>query len=396
MEKAALVCHKWHKAADAACADIKVQLVSAAQLQALQEWVPEHGQAVTSLSVTLQPQHSIFQVPLPPKLCSLRLQGGAFEVPRLCKKAATLTKLVLQQQAWHVAAAPQQSPQLLLLQGIRSLTGMQHLRLSMTHHAVNFPQDAVTHLQWLEAVSGLQRLTHLELIVADSLPAQQGDQQQYLAQLTELQQLKLMVPDTRCLRGIEHLDGLTQLSLIPYNSFPSPLEITPDDSSSIGRLTNLRSLSLEFCRLSASAVAGLTALTALHLGYVQLTSYAAYLQWLEQLQLIVSFSLGTTSTGADEVAPAAYAALTSSPHLQQLNLDWSTPLPRAAWQHIFPAGRERRQLTSLQLPHCSETQRAFDEHPLDAGDVQALARCCPALEQLDGSGVLHIGPGSAA
>lgn len=378
--QAAAVCTQWQQVADAACVDIDLQSVSETQWHMLQQWLPKRGLGVSSLILRLQPQHSIYQLQLPPKLCSLHLQGGSCNAPWQAwlprEAAASLTRLVLQQQVWaRTAAPPYQCPeQQQLLQEIRGFTSLQELKLNF-RNTYGTSSLVGGHLQVLEAVSVLQHLTSLELQGLGESQHQLGAQQQYLAQLTKLQRLDVELPDTRCLGAIDRLTGLTGLSL----SASTKLLISAGASSRIEFLTNLRSLVLKNCMFSAGTVPVLTALTSLHLASVPC---AAALQLLGQLPLLAAVTIVRFDT-AHGVAPAAYAAITHSPHLQQLNLSESG-LPDAAWPHIFPAGRHLHQLHSLWLSKGC---------PLAGGVVQALAQCCPALVHLDGGGVLSIEPG---
>lgn len=375
----AAVCTQWQQVADASCVNIELPSVSDKQWQRLQQWLPNRGLAVSRLSLQLEPYHGSCKLQLPPELCSLHLQGGYCApgqawLPQ--RAAATLTRLVLQQQTWYYTA-----PQwLLLLQEVSSCSSLQELSLTFREGAFGTLTPVGRHLKVLEAVSGLQHLTRLELQGFGDSQNQQGEPQQYLSQLTKLQQLDLEVPDMQCLRGIDRLQSLTGLSL----SGSKDLSISADVSSDIGCLTSLRSLALKRCALSATAVPMLTALTSLHLG-LACGSYAAVLTLLRQLASLAVFSMDNLSD-AGGVAPAAYAAVTHSCHLQQLDIR-NASLPRAAWPHVFRAGQRLPQLHSLWLP------KGVLPQPLAAGEVQALAQCCPALVHLDGGGVLAIEPG---
>jgi hypothetical protein len=295
--------------------------------------------------------------------------------------------LVLQQTfPYGHHRAPQPPEQ--LLENLRSLKGLRHLSLVFTGHV-----PSIQCIRVLQAVSSLQHLSFLELLGAThSLGDQQQQQhqkqqqQQCLAQLTELRQLKLEAP---YLAGLEHLQALTGLSLGRYEFI---IQITADDSSSIGRLTNLLSLELERCQLTTSAVLRLTALTALHIQEVfNQGLHVAFFPWLESQPLAV-LSLGKMPGPLGEATPAAaWAAVTVSSALQQLDLSSANP-PSEAWQHIFPAGRQLLQLTSLQLPLVGRFEQVKRAECMSLNEVEALVQCCPALVQLEGGKVLSLEP----
>jgi hypothetical protein len=435
--QAGLVCRLWQPPADAACEDITLLGGKADRLQVLiQRWGPRRGNAVHSLCLQLQREQSICQwlqpatVQLPSRLVSLQLLGGTFKaLPLPVTAPSCLTKLVLQQQTLEVPAASAPAPEQLLLHKLRELNSLQHLSISLRPKqwllgaaiggAAGGSSSTIGLFPVLEAIAGsgkhltfleLQGMRHLQPLPQQPAPQQQGvlhlggqdgapeqqqQQEQYLAQFTNLQELILQLPDSRCLGGIEQIHSLTKLSLIAHNElasvyFSSQL-LSPGDSSSIGRLTNLRSLSFQGGRCSAGAVSNITSLTSLTLNWTQWD--AALWGWLERLPLLVSLSFAAMVAGGGEgaamdmvaggdEAAAGYAALTASSSLQQLDLSC---LPRGVWQHLFLAGRQLQQLHTLCLPSGIT--------PLQADDVQALMRCCgSALRHLDGGQVLPFTP----
>lgn len=257
-------------------------MLSDSRLDGLLKWLPHRGTAVTSVALSLQPGQITHKMQLPPGVCSLQLQlqGWNSTAPRLSgAAAANLTSLIVQTVSSHVevpsgSVAPAEQ---LLLQQIPGLTQLRHLSLIFEF---NNPLMEYEHV--LEAVSGLKHLTFLEQGEKMHYGGLGHQQQQCLAQLTKLQQLRL---NTRRLVGFEHLQALTGLSLAPGHSW----DTIYGDSSSIGALTSLRSLELEKCSLtgSFSAVSQLTGLTVLHLEAVTFTEalHVAFLPWLAGLPL---------------------------------------------------------------------------------------------------------------
>lgn len=79
------------------------------------------------------------------------------------------------------------------------------------------------------------------------------------------------------------------------------------------------------------------------------------------------------------MAPAAaYAALTASSNLQQLDIRYSA-VTEGAWEHMFPAGRLLPQLQELTItgvrgPSGCRSAAAFEG--------SRLVSCCPGLKVL--------------
>jgi hypothetical protein len=321
----------------------------------------------------------------------------------------------------------------MLLNNLRELNSLQHLSINIRPKqrlpgaaiggAASGSSSTDGLFPVLEAIAGsgqhltfleLQGMQHLQLLPQQPAPQEQGvlqqqlggqdgaleqqqQQEQYLAQFTSLQELTLELPNSRCLGGIEQINSLTKVSLLAQRDIyvlqASPL-LSPGDSSSIGCLTRLRSLSLQGGRCSAGAVSNITSLTSLTLNGNQWD--AALWGWLERLPLLVSLSFAARVAGGGGDAAmamvagggedaAVYAALTASSSLQQLDLSEAL-LPKGVWQHVFLAGRQLQQLHSLCLPSCLHNH-------LQADDVRALVRCCgSSLRHLDGGQVLPFTP----
>jgi hypothetical protein len=90
--------------------------------------------------------------------------------------------------------------------------------------------------------------------------------------------------------------------------------------------------------------------------------------------------------------PADCAAVMASSQLTHLHIlgFCGQPLPPAAVQHMFPAGRHLPQLKQLVL-ECGAI-RATDGC-ITTADLQSIVSACPALRHLDISGVLAEGVG---
>jgi hypothetical protein len=121
--------------------------------------------------------------------------------------------------------------------------------------------------------------------------------------------------------------------------------------------SGLQELHLYSPSLGAAAFHGLTGLRMLHVtvpavgeggvaGFVSVLSYIGRMQHLKRLVLSAGF-LGATVTIREADAELC-GAFTASALLSRLDLS-GLKLPSSAWQHMFPAGRQLRQLPEFSV-----------------------------------------------
>jgi hypothetical protein len=136
--------------------------------------------------------------------------------------------------------------------------------------------------------------------------------------------------------------------------------------------TNLRHLDLHHCRLPGRRRCS----AAWAVGASQLLSH------LQQLQQLTHLNVTGTLRGAEADPPAAaYSALTASSTLQHLTIS-TIVLPPAAWQHMFPVGRQLPHLRYLDTSAVVDPSQDYSFAA--APDFSSLVGCCPRLQ------VLHI------
>ena len=165
-------------------------------------------------------------------------------------------------------------------------------------------------------------------------------------------------------------------------------------SSVLSGMQHLTRLELSFCvEMEPDGLAGKTKLQHLCLRECEIVGGAAggaqllsHLQPLQQLtRLDLWFSLPAVE-GSNPPA-SAYAALTASSKLQQLNIGACT-LPAGVWQHMFPTGRQLPNLQSLNISCIKQPSGSYAQTP----EATRLVSCCPCLHSLRlGSRLVVIG-----
>jgi hypothetical protein len=106
----------------------------------------------------------------------------------------------------------------------------------------------------------------------------------------------------------------------------------------------------------------------------------SHLQPLQQLtQLCLAHSFQARAGGPPA---AAYAALTASSRLQQLDLRCCA-IPAGAWQHLFHAGRQLPHLQYLDVSLVKQPTGGYAAIP----DISRLVSCCPSLQCLNLKGL---------
>jgi hypothetical protein len=253
------------------------------------------------------------------------------------------------------------------------------------------------------AAAGLTRLAlpDLQYQGMSGQPAQLLPMLQEVAKFTNLQHLTLGLPWLRtdaasalsttlqalqCLTCLQ-LDGITgtqlqlgQLASLQVLSVGFAFQISPEDSSSIGRLTNLRSLKLDghgYGACDPAALSGVTALQSATLSKVRWGSTAALQHWLAAQQQLTLLRCSCKESGE-------LSAFASIPRLQQLYFD----------QHVLSGSlqgmfSQRRQLSHLHTLHLGEYQ--YSSSPggainclMTVADAVAVAQSCPALKSFLG------------
>ena len=251
--------------------------------------------------------------------------------------------------------------------------GLEHLsicNLRCNGEIVQFPTAILQQLQ---------QLTYLELADVSVLgPGKASPVLQPLQALTRLQHL--------CLHSVrtEEDGGMVAAAILSGPTHLTHLQL----SAGLGLFDDEAVWNVE-----PGVLAGKTRLQHLHLAQCNIVGGAAGiaqllcgLQQLQQLTYLnLSYSLEAHNHYDDRVQDpdstppaAAYAALTASSNLQQLDITGAV-LPEGVWQHIFPAGRQRAHLRSLDISHVQHQ----DGTAAAAPEGSRLVSCCPGLQSIN-------------
>jgi hypothetical protein len=309
------------------------------------------------------------QLPAGMQLSSLQLNefhlqlqpgNGCQGVLGAAAAAASLTQLVL----WHCLLLDSGDATEVLAASLAHLpAGLEHLSIdsikdinsidsyNSEDRLVQFPTCTLQRLQCL---------THLQLAgIRVKGPADASPALQPLKALTRLQELQIkLVGDVYRVISPSMLAGAHHLTRLQLNDCEIQTGVLEGH-------TQLQHLDLHRCKSPDGAA-----------GVAQLLAHLEPLQQLTNLGLVGTLSDSGNST--PPAAAAAYAALTASSKLRELDLR-SCRLPLGAWQHVFKAGRQLQHLHSLNLANVQQTGGYYSPAP----DGSLLVSCCPRLRSLD-------------
>jgi hypothetical protein len=253
--------------------------------------------------------------------------------------------------------------------------GLEHLsirNLRCNGEMVQFPTAALQQLQ---------QLSYLELTDVSVLgPSKARPVLQPLQALTRLQHVRLHSVHTdedggrvtaAILAGTPHLTYLE----LSAGLFDNEVVWNVEPSVLAGK-TQLQYLHLALCSIVGGAA-----------GISQLLCQLQRLQQLTYLNL--SYCLEACNDRVqdlDSTPPAAaYAALTASSNLKQLDITGAV-LPEGMWQHMFPAsGRQLLHLRSLDISHVQHPGWTMAAAP----EGSRLVSCCPGLQSINMEGLQY-------
>lgn len=236
----------------------------------------------------------------------------------------------------------------------------------------------------------LQQLPWLSVLELPDTPLKDTAMQQ-LAAMQGLRQLTLPLVVGASTFDLQHLpSSLTQLSLKGPLSEPGAASLLQLPQ----QLSGLLSLDLEWCDVLPAVLGSVTKLQRLRLERCTLLTYvpeamydtegtAALLDILPKLKRLQQLDLQEAKLDTVSIAPQRFSALTASSHLTRLALavKHQRPIPQAAVQHMFPAGRPSPQLWELVInPQHSDLP---DGWFLDSAELGALISACPGLQGLN-------------
>jgi hypothetical protein len=248
--------------------------------------------------------------------------------------------------------------------GIGSL---KQLRLESCELVDPKPGEALAHLPTSLENLCIKDLTIYNGICYAQLPT---DELKRLQQLTYLELRRVQLwRDGQTSIDLQPLQALTRLADLR-------LVLSPDIGT-VGMLSGMSSLThLEWanCKMDPAVLAGKTQVQHLDTCTWPLSGegVAQLLSNLQQLQQLTYISLwNSLGTGYAHPPGAAYSVLTASSQLQHLEISRCT-LPAAAWQHIFPSGKQLPQLQHLDISSVSSARL----------EGSRLVSCCPGLQSL--------------
>jgi hypothetical protein len=236
---------------------------------------------------------------------------------------------------------------------------LEHLSVSrLTPSHIRFPVAVLQHLQ---------HLTYLELAGIDLQgPDEDHPSLQALQAMTRLVELRL---DFTCGNKPD-----LSASVLSCARHLMRLEVAgiKFDPGVLADNTQLQHLGLPSCWWSPAG------------------GLAQFLLHLPQLQQLTHLNLahGLIPGFHDDVPAAAYSALTASSNLQHLDISKCT-LPAGVWQHVFPDGRQRPLLQSLNISSMQQAlspSGAYFNYRTDsmlAPEGSRLVSCCPGLQSLN-------------
>lgn len=258
-----------------------------------------------------------------------------------------------------------------VLQGCPALTGLS--LQSCTY--LGLSQDSSRRYNGLTVLQDLQALTLWE--DGDSASLGRFDSSLWcgLVQLTKLHVFNVVISP----ESLQHISKLTALRDCNLSSEPrtgGALELGP----SVALPVSLRALDLLGVRMDPSAVLHLTRLQELRLGHLAAVSSTDGLLALPaRLPALEAFVLNSSTCLDWPASPAAYSALFVNSRLQQLSVR-DCGVPWGMWDRVFPADARLPRLQQLVLHEAQEESRHW--FPTCARNTSAVARACPALENL--------------
>jgi hypothetical protein len=165
------------------------------------------------------------------------------------------------------------------------------------------------------------------------------------------------------------------------------------DPAALANLLQLRRLHMQHCRLAPGAQSASVAAATGDQAILLLQSVGG-MQHLQHLSLInVDLQANHRGLAFAATQPHRLSALTASSQLTSLEVwaDMDVPLPPAAVQYMFPAGRRLERLKELVL--ASDCRDGTARACMSVADLQYIVSACPALCLLNLSSGVSTGAG---
>lgn len=379
----ALVSRAWHAAAVAASPEVTLYARSPDKVDALRLYLKHHGANVSKLTLGGSGASEAARITLKRPLagCSqlreLHISSCNVDLATfLSGLAGSLTRLEMRCECSTLPAPPSG------LAPLSKLTALQHLDCVVPQGGrARFPAGVLCRLT---------RLTHIDLQrFSFDKPALRG-----LNLLSNLQYLRLgpagrwspqddfagpgkgpLTPE-----ALASVSGLQHLTLLGLAGAPA---ISSSTVPGLSSMTALKDLSINDC--SSFRPAGLlnlmTGLTHLYL-HSTVTNTLELLRLLPRLQHLEYLGMWDVFYGSAPT-PAHFGALTASSKLQELEMVGAL-LPAGAFAAMFGGSKRLPGMTRLVF-------NTYPEETLGTPELQAIARCCPALRSLVARGCVMPG-----
>jgi hypothetical protein len=253
---------------------------------------------------------------------------------------------------------------------ISSLQKLQELVLFWPHAALPPLPPSLTHLGLLWSRDSPHGGWHLDL----GLP-----------RLPPLQNLRVLKLESRQMADAD-LCSMTQVQSLHLKRYPI-------NAATLASMTQLQELVLHNCSNRTGVM--MRAEMRMHAAAQSRTAAAAApillaIGQLGKLQVLEVVELSDSEQGQPLVT--AFSAFTASSQLQRLRVDSynCSALPRGAFKHMFPQGRQLKQLVSLDLAD-SNCDFLPSSWRLAGKDLHRIAASCTGLQSLSIQGLLKPG-----
>ena len=355
-----------HQAAVLAASSISVVLTQQQQADSVLLYVTNHGQHVSSISLSRMPPADDSAEDTGPTI-SLR------ELPQSLHRLNTLHIRGLHVQlqpgdgfagvlhAW-MPLKQLQLDTCDLLDGKEGLAAALPLLPSLQHLSIGDTDGQAKSIPFPSGIlQVLQQLTYLEL-AACTLQDPDSLQPECMHVLTRLQDLRLDLWGAVSVSA-STLSGARQLTRLQLRGSMNAGMCCAFWAAVLAGRTQLRHLALQQCDLQGGTT-----------GVTELLSHLQQLQQLTYLNLRSSL---------ENLAPmGCYSALTASSQLQHLDIS-ECVLPAGVWQHVFSSTRKLPHLRMLDVEYVTHPSSPEDPAgPAAAPEGSRLVSCCSGLQTL--------------
>lgn len=413
LQHAAAVCSAFASAAAAATVSVDIDSLQSKDAPSFQAWIDRHAQQLVSVSVKTPDWNEHKTDPLPlslpvdglQQLRSLDLVGFEVLLPGRNQDGSSSVGDSGSGGTASTSTSSGESPDSLMpkLQALRldicvlrtqavlqlrQLSGLTFLQLRNLGQDYMLLQEQMVHGSWqqqLNVAAAVKRILQRspQLVRLELACWNEG----VMAQIGLLSTFAAHFPSSLTALRVGDLRGV----FFGWRG--------PDLPWSVSTLTNLQELAACHVAVCPTALAGLAQLRDLQLRHSTFlppqpttsgvaVGASALLSSLSGMRKLQHLSVISQQSGLTDAQASEFAALTASSQLTYLQVAAveGQPMPAAALQHMFPAGK--------QLPLLQHVSLSCDEAGAEAGhctgaDLRSMFSACPGLCSLDVTGLLH-------